>query len=137
MRHVAPTFALLLLALPMLGGCLSAGAELSSTPVAAPVPAGVAALKGSIAPVASLKLSPKAEQQALVAEYQALQFGAVGQPVAWEADGIRGEFVPTQLYRVGSQDCRGFTHVISKGATRVKQVGSACRSGDDLWTPVA
>ncbi|MBB3996558.1 hypothetical protein [Aureimonas pseudogalii] len=135
MRGARPSLALFLL-VPLLGGCLTSRAGLS-TPAPLPVSPKVQALRGSIAPVASIKLSSRAEQAALDAEYQALQFGAVGQPVDWQSDGVTGQFIPTQLYRVGSQDCRGFTHVISKGGTRVKQVGSACRSGDDLWTPVA
>ncbi|WP_279477842.1 hypothetical protein [Aureimonas sp. SK2] len=120
-------------ALPILSGCLT------SAPRTAPEPLSerAAALRGSIAPTSSVKLSTSAEQRALQAQYQALQFGTVGQPVGWEADGFKGEITPTQLYRVGSQDCRGYTHVISRGASKVRQVGSACRSGSDLWTPVA
>lgn len=124
---------LVLASLPVLSGCLT------SAPRTAPEPLSdrAAALRGSIAPTGSLKLSSTAEQRALQAQYQALQFGTVGQPVPWESDGFKGEITPTQLYRIGSQDCRAYTHVITRGTSEVRQVGSACRSGDDLWTPVA
>ena len=86
--------------------------------------------------LAGMSLPARAQQIASDAEYQALQFGRVGQPVPWASGGSSGQVVPTQLYRVGSQDCRGFTHTITTGAETVRHVGSACRSGD-VWTPVA
>ncbi|QOG05993.1 hypothetical protein IGS74_15730 [Aureimonas sp. OT7] len=81
-------------------------------------------------------LGGSAQQAALKAEYQALQFGAVGQPVPWQDGAFAGQVVPTQLYRVGSQDCRGYTHTVTRQGRTVQQVGSACRTGD-VWTPVA
>ncbi|WP_182085612.1 hypothetical protein [Aureimonas sp. ME7] len=132
MQKFSPFFALALL-LPVLGGCVTTAA----TPGPEPLTERAAALRGSIAPTASVKLSPTAEDRALLAQYQALQFGTVGQPIDWEADGFKGVITPTQLYRVGSQDCRGYTHLISRGASKVRQVGTACRTGQDLWTPVA
>lgn len=97
----------------------------------------LAALDGGlIGRVETASLPGSAQRAALEAEYQALQFGRVGMPVTWEDDGFRGEVVPTQLYRVGSQDCRGYTHTVSRGQARIREVGTACRTGD-LWTPVA
>jgi len=132
---------LLLVILPLLlAGCANTNlvslARLSG-PQPIPLPEGALALRGSIAPTQRVKLSPAAEDRAILAEYQALQFGGVGQPVPWEADGFRGQFVPTQLYRVGSQDCRGFTHTITHRDSTVRQVGTACRTGEDRWTPVS
>ncbi len=126
------TICLVAAALPILSGCLTSAAR----PAPEPLSDRAAALRGSIAPTSTVKLSATAEDRALLAQYRALQFGTVGQPIGWEADGFKGEITPTQLYRVGSQDCRGYTHVISKGSSKVRQVGSACRSGGDLWTPV-
>lgn len=117
------------------GGCTTVGASLGGATVAA-LPAGAAALRPSLAAEPSLHLSGRAEQSALTAEYQALQFGAVGQPVPWESDGYRGQVVPTQLYRVGSQECRGFTHTITGGRDTTRRVATACRADDDVWTPV-
>lgn len=126
------TTCLVAAALPLLSGCLTSAAR----PAPEPLTDRAAALRGSIAPSSTLKLSAKAEDRALLAQYQALQFGTVGQPIDWEADGFSGAITPTQLYRVGSQDCRGYTHLITRGTSKVRQVGSACRTGDDLWTPV-
>jgi len=127
---------LLLLLASALGGCTTAGASLGGAATPA-LPAGAAALRSSLAADKNVKLSTRAEQSALGAEYQALQFGAVGQTVPWESDGFRGQVVPTQLYRVGSQECRGFIHTITGSGETTRRVATACRSGDDLWTPVA
>ncbi len=122
----------LLLPLLLLGltGCLS------SRPALLPASEGVEALRGGLVGQSSrVDLPEAALRQALEAEYQALQFGRVGVPTAWEADGYRGEVIPTQLYRIGSQDCRGYTHRVSGRSGSAQEVGSACRSGA-LWTPV-
>ena len=135
MRRAFQTSAALLSTL-CLGGCLSSGAALTGASVAPPLPSAALALRPSLPKSANLTLSSRAEQGALAAQYQALQFGAVGQPVPWSADGYRGEVVPTQLYRIGSQDCRGYTHMITKGSATTRQVGTACRSGAEGWAPV-
>ncbi|ALN73953.1 MULTISPECIES: hypothetical protein [unclassified Aureimonas] len=134
MRRAFQTLAALLASLT-LGGCLSSGAALTqaSTPA---LPPGALSLRPSLPKSGNAPLSGRAEQGALAAQYQALQFGAVGQAVPWSADGYRGEVVPTQLYRIGSQDCRGYTHVVTRGSATTRQVGTACRSGVDTWTPV-
>lgn len=115
-----------------LTGCLSGGGQ----PSLAPASEGVAALRGGLVGQAGrVQLPSDVMRQALEAEYQALQFGRVGVPTRWEADGYVGEVVPTQLYRVGSQDCRGYVHNVSRAGASSREVGSACRSGT-LWTPV-
>ena len=126
----------LLLLASILGGCATSGVSLGGAGVA-PLPAGAAALRTSLVADKNVKLSTRAEQSALGAEYQALQFGTVGQAVPWEADGYQGQVVPTQLYRVGSQECRGFIHTITGKRDTTRRVATACRSGEDLWTPVA
>ena len=135
MRRAFQTSAALFASL-FLGGCLSSGAALTRVPTPA-LPPSALALRGTLPKGPNLQLSGRAEQGALAAQYQALQFGAVGQAVPWSADGYRGEVVPTQLYRIGSQDCRGYTHVVTRGNATTRQVGTACRSGADTWTPVA
>lgn len=134
MRRAFQTLAALLASLT-LGGCLSSGAAL--TPASTPaLPASALSLRPSLPKNDQLTLSGRAEQGALLAQYQALQFGAVGQAVPWSAGGYSGEVKPTQLYRIGSQDCRGYTHVVTRGSATVRQVGTACRTGADIWTPV-
>ncbi|KAA0971057.1 hypothetical protein FPY71_11470 [Aureimonas fodinaquatilis] len=110
----------------VLSGCLSSRQAPQGSESRPPVSQG---LSGAGLPA-------RAQQVASDAEYQALQFGRVGQPVPWSSGNASGQVVPTQLYRVGSQDCRGFTHTITTGSETVRHVGSACRSGDE-WTPVA
>lgn len=113
-----------------LTGCLS------TAPALTPASESVAALRGGLVGQSTRVSLPEAAlRQALEAEYQALQFGRVGVPTFWEAGGYRGEVIPTQLYRIGSQDCRGYTHRISGQSGSTQEVGSACRSGS-LWTPV-
>ena len=103
-----------------------------------PSSAGVAALgDGLIGRAEGVDLSRSAKAQALEAEYQALQFGVAGQPVPWTGEGVGGQVVPTQLYRVGSQDCRGYSHTVVSGAQSVKETGTACRTSPGVWTPVA
>lgn len=135
MPHALKTLVLLLSA-ATLAGCVTGGegAGLSLRPASA----GVAALgEGLIGEARSLKLPPGARAKALEAEFQALQFAPAGQEVAWTADGFDGRVVPTQLYRVGSQDCRGYSHTVLVKGAPTKEVGTACRGEDGLWKPVA
>jgi surface antigen len=85
--------------------------------------------------------SPLAERdrlKALEAEYKALEYSPAGQAVAWkgESGDPSGEVTAYQPYRVGSQDCRQYTHsVISAGQSRSMR-GTACRNEDGSWTPL-
>ena len=130
-------FCLPFLALPF-AGCLSfgsSGGALSPTDTA-----GIAALNGGLIgqDKAGKGLPSDARTRALEAEFKALQFAPAGAHVSWTADGYQGEVVPTQLYRVGSQDCRGYSHSFAKDASpTVKAVGTACKTSSGLWTPVA
>lgn len=124
-----------LLILPF-AGCLSVGFGGASL---APGSAGVQALDGGLIGQsdAAKSLSDAARAKALEAEFQALQYGSAGQAVQWAVDGYSGEVVPTQLYRVGSQDCRGYSHTFKGKAQPVKAVGTACKTGKGYWKPVA
>ncbi|MBO0904932.1 hypothetical protein [Jiella sonneratiae] len=118
-----------------LGGCLSFGA--SSTPSA--ISAGAVALGGGLVGQSAFaaSLPDAAKTKAVEAEFQALQFSPAGQPVRWSEDGFSGEVVPTQVYRVGSQDCRAYSHVLSGGSRPFKTTGVACKTSAGLWKPVA
>jgi surface antigen len=102
-----------------------------------PTSTGVLALGGGlVGQLPDVSLSGEAREKALEAEFQALQFAQAGQEVAWSAGRYQGLVVPTQLYRIGSQDCRGYSQtVIARGKT-VKQIGTACRGEDGLWKTV-
>ncbi len=125
------------LVLPM-AGCLSFGSQgVALTPTDT---AGITALNGGLIgqEKAGKTLSSDARTQALEAEFKALQFAPAGSPVSWAAGGYKGEVVPTQLYRVGSQDCRGYTHTFARdSAPAVRAVGTACKTAGGLWAPVA
>lgn len=129
-------FTALLCAAIALSACVSSAGSLREASLG-PEPATVTALNGGlIGQTDKVDLPNAAARAALDAEYQALQFGRVGLPVRWESGGFLGEVTPTQLYRVGSQDCRGYSHVVTRGDATVREIGAACREGA-LWTPIA
>lgn len=126
------------LLLPLLTGCLSSTRE--SFGLGSAVPASVGALAlgdGLIGRDKKQRLSADARNRALDAEYQALQFMPAGQTVPWEAGGLKGTVVPTQLYRVGSQDCRGYSQTVVREGREAKTLGTACRGEDGFWRIVA
>src|SRR5690606_27035300 len=59
-------------------------------------------------------LSERDRAAALEAEYRALEYTPSGRPVSWKgsSDNVYGEVTARQPYRVGSQDCRQFSHVV-------------------------
>jgi surface antigen len=105
-------------------------------------PAGQAIIKamagGLIGGNAGAGLSSGEKVQALEAEYRALEYSPVGQKVTWgdRASGRYGEVVAAQPYRVGSQDCRQYTHTVSVGTAQNVARGTACRNPDGSWTPL-
>lgn len=105
-------------------------------------PAGQAIIKamagGLIGGNVGTGLSSSEKVQALEAEYRALEYSPVGQAVTWgdRAGGRYGEVVAAQPYRVGSQDCRQYTHTVNAGAAQNVARGTACRNPDGSWTPL-
>lgn len=83
-------------------------------------------------------LSDADKRKALEAEYKALEYTASGQKVTWKGDssGRSGEVVAAQPYRVGSQDCRQYTHTVFTGTAGATARGTACRNADGSWTPL-
>lgn len=75
---------------------------------------------------------------ALQAEYQALEYTPAGQKVGWGKTGNRlaGEVVASQPYRVGSQNCRQYTHTVLDAGSQLASRGTACRNADGSWTPL-
>ncbi|MCQ8781094.1 RT0821/Lpp0805 family surface protein [Mangrovibrevibacter kandeliae] len=133
---MARLFRFLLLATATLAvaGCQTSG-SLTASGASAEGAAGLG--DGLIGRVAGVRVPTNARGQALLAEYQALQFGTAGQVVAWSAGGLRGTVTPTQLYRVGSQECRGYVQSVVAGGTESKVMGTACRTEGGQWTLVA
>lgn len=76
---------------------------------------------------------------ALEAEYRALEHTPAGQTVSWRSQrsDLSGEVVAAQPYRVGSQDCRTYTHSVTTNGDARSARGTACRSADGSWTPLS
>jgi surface antigen len=83
-------------------------------------------------------LSEAEKRSALEAEYKALEYTASGQRVTWKSNSSShyGEVVAAQPYRVGSQDCRQYTHTVFTGTAGVTARGTACRNANGSWTPL-
>jgi surface antigen len=75
---------------------------------------------------------------ALEAEYRALEYTQSGQPATWKSDrsGRYGTVVAAQPYRVGSQDCRQYSHTVFFSGQSRNARGTACRNPDGSWTPL-
>ena len=83
-------------------------------------------------------LDNRSREAALAAEYNALERGTVGQPVAWQGtNGTYGQVVPQQPYQVGSQNCRRYTHTIYIDGVPQEASGTACRNPDGTWRPLS
>lgn len=123
------------------GSLLALGAFPSRTSSDAPAAeALIAALNGGIIDEnVNARLDRTTRKMALQAEYRALEYTPAGEAVDWDSEGtaVHGEVVASQPYRVGSQDCRHYTHTVSIGGDpAAKGQGTACRNGDGSWTPL-
>jgi surface antigen len=83
-------------------------------------------------------LTEREKRSGLEAEYKALEYTGSGQVVTWKSDSSSryGEVVAAQPYRVGSQDCRQYTHTVFTGGPGATARGTACRNRDGSWTPL-
>lgn len=132
--------ALLFVAVLLLTGCASAGlgggqldAGVKDQPEAL-----IAALgNGLISPELAKSLSAAERNQALQAEYKALEYSPGGEAVGWKSPRAEGVVTAGQPYQVGSQNCRQYSHAITAKGKQVSQRGSACRNPDGSWTPLA
>lgn len=84
-------------------------------------------------------LDSRDRRRALEAEYRALEYTPAGQGVSWgrPGSGRYGEVVAGSPYRVGSQDCRQYTHTVHVEQRPRTARGTACRNTDGSWTPLA
>lgn len=128
----------------LLGGCATGGgssalvgsfAETSRVSrKAASGPVG----NGLIAAYQGARLAAGDRRLALEAEYQALEYTQAGEPVSWTGTdgGVKGQVIAYQPYRVGSQDCRQYQHVLQDGGSPQTFLGAACRNEDGSWSPL-
>lgn len=81
-------------------------------------------------------ISARDKSTALQSEYRALEYTAPAQPVYWQSENGRlsGTVIPSQPYRVGSQDCRQYAHLVTVNGTTREQNGTACRNQDGSWS---
>ena len=141
LRRITTPLALCMLAAT--SGCLStagiAPTALAPTPGPAAPQVLLAALDGGLVGRAGdVPLSGADRVTALQSEYRALEYAAPGNLVTWQAQtgAVTGEVIASQPYRVGSQDCRQYTHTLSTGVGGEPTVlrGAACRNPDGSWT---
>ncbi|UXM96283.1 hypothetical protein N5853_06665 [Bartonella sp. HY329] len=76
--------------------------------------------------------------RALEAEYKALEYTRSGNTINWATnDGAAsGTVTPGQPYRVGSQNCRQYSHSFTIRGVPQTNRGSACRNDDGSWSPL-
>ncbi|WP_367715348.1 RT0821/Lpp0805 family surface protein [Nitratireductor sp. GISD-1A_MAKvit] len=128
----------------LLSGCLSGGAPVSrleptsfaSTQVAKDNSA-ILGIEGGglVGGTLGQPLSRRQKRLAIEAEYKALESTPAGQDISWRdsGSGRAGTVRPAQPYRVGSQDCRQYMHVIRIEGEMREARGTACRNEDGSW----
>lgn len=123
-----------------LSACVSSRSPgIADAPASPAAPSVIAStLNGGLVSRAGLGEMSRADlDRALEAEYRALEYGAAGMPVAWRGgSSLSGEVTAAQPYRVGSQDCRSYMHVVRSNNTARTLRGTACRNPDGSWTPL-
>ena len=124
-----------------LSGCLSSGGIGQTIAPQGPAP-GTAAnanllapLDGGLAGKASGDTLARSDRlMALESEYKALEYTPPGDIVTWNGRSAAGQVVPSQPYRVGSQDCRQYAHTLVLSGRAPQTVrGTACRNADGSW----
>lgn len=120
-----------------LSGCNLTGRAATPTPTPA---VGKIGMTGGLAGDSVGKsLSAADRRLALEAEYKALEYTPGGRPVSWKTAGsgtASGDVVAAQPYRVGSQDCRQYSHTVFDAGQAQTARGTACRNADGSWTPL-
>lgn len=125
-----------------LAGCTSNGLNTSLAPTALSqetktVASGelIAALDGGLITRLTSKGIARGDKAiALQKEYLALEYTAPGEAVIWQGKAISGSIVPSQPYRVGSQDCRQYEHTVVEGGVESSAKGTACRNEGGSWS---
>lgn len=128
----------------LMTGCTTLGGgtgPLSPKPISAPVvpaqPANTGISGGGLIGGAfGAKLEKADKQTALDAEYKALEYGKGSEAIDWAgaSGSIGGKVIAGQPYRVGSQDCRQYSHTITSAGVDQSARGTACRNVDGTWT---
>ena len=86
-------------------------------------------------PTAFGLMSAKSKTEAAGAQFNALQFGRVGAPRAWQGDsGQSGNVTVGPYVRVNLIDCRDFTNTVTIAGQNYVRQGTSCRETDGSWT---
>lgn len=97
-----------------------------------------AALGGFLGNQIGRSLDQQARQEAMNAEYRALEYGQPGAPVSWRHQSQYGSVTPGPYYSRGQyQRCREYAHTIYIDGRPETARGVACRQGDGTWSPVS
>lgn len=131
------TFAVVTAALALSGCSLTARGEGAGVKPDAPKGGMTSGLAGF---TVGKSLSAADRRLALEAEYKALEYTPGGKPVSWKTAGrssISGDVVAAQPYRVGSQNCRQYSHTVFDDGQAQTARGTACRNPDGTWTPLS
>ena len=91
---------------------------------------------GGVLAEAAGPLSADDRRRALAAEFQALEFQPVNDPVEWRGRSGSGRVSALAPFQVGSQNCRRLVHTLTIDGQDVIAKGSACREPDGTWTPI-
>ncbi len=143
MKIQVASFAATIVLSVAVSGCSTIGSDTGRTATASPAaPAApetiISAMDGGlIGGAIGSNLRESDRREALQAEYRALEYTPAGKPVDWQgAGGVSGSVTAAQPYRVGSQDCRQYTHAVSNGGRNQTARGTACRNPDGSRTPL-
>lgn len=97
---------------------------------------GGAVLGGLLGAELGRQLDQQAQQQYYAAQFQALETGRAGAPVAWQSQNYSGQVVPGQPYQINSTLCRDYTHTVYIEGRPEVVTGTACRQSDGTWRNV-
>lgn len=125
-----------------LSGCamggLSRDLDTSPKPPSEPATESVGGIVGGglVARAGVPEMSRRQHVTAIGAEYRALETAPANQTVEWNDERTKhyGKVTAAQPYRVGSQDCRPYSHTVEAGGREYSARGTACRNEDGSWT---
>lgn len=97
------------------------------------------ALNGGILPKATFDtLSRRDKMRVLLTEYSALENSPAGKALSWQNPNgkFSGIVTPLQPFKVGTQNCRQYSHDILVRDVQITASGAACRSPNGKWVPI-
>lgn len=129
-------FMALAVAVIVLSSCAGGSVDRAKSSIGFGTPkAASSTVSGGLVSQTGVELSRSELASAIAAEQRALESGQAGQPINWQGSepGRGGAVIAAQPYRVGSQDCRPYSHVVNVGGPARSVRGTACRNPDGSW----